>query len=170
MIPLDLVVDVLAELQSRSLSYIVDGGWGIDALVGRVTREHDDLDLAVDIRDIDTILVVLQALGFTQDEGASPGPPVRIVLKDELGNQVDLHPLAFDDRGNGWQALGAGAWAGYPADGLAASGVIRELTVRCLSPELQLRHHLGYVWDKNDSHDMRLLHEHFEIPLPPLDQ
>jgi lincosamide nucleotidyltransferase A/C/D/E len=25
----------------------LDGGWGVDALVGRPTREHDDLDIAI---------------------------------------------------------------------------------------------------------------------------
>ena len=30
----------------------VEGGWGVDALMGRQTRDHDDVDLAVDERTI----------------------------------------------------------------------------------------------------------------------
>ena len=40
-------------------------------------------------------------------------------------------------------------------------------SVRCLSPELQLRHHLGYIWDDNDQHDMKSLETRFNLSLPP---
>jgi len=36
-----------------------------------------------------------------------------------------------------------------------------------LTPELQLRHHLGYPPDENDRHDLRLLAERFALSLPP---
>ena len=39
--------------------------------------------------------------------------------------------------------------------------------MRCVTPELQLRHHLGYPPDEADRHDMRLLAEHFGLGLPP---
>ncbi|WP_226863290.1 nucleotidyltransferase domain-containing protein [Mycolicibacterium baixiangningiae] len=34
----------------------VDGGWCVDALVGEQTREHDDLDVAVDRDDLDVLV------------------------------------------------------------------------------------------------------------------
>ncbi len=73
----------------------------------------------------------------------------------------------FDSRGNGWQPLGQGAWGGYPAEGLTGLGVIGGRRVRCLTPDLQLRHHLGYPPDDNDHHDLHLLAAHFGLGLPP---
>jgi hypothetical protein len=45
------------------------------------------------------------------DRTAGPGLPARLVLVDADGRQVDLHPVVFDRHGNGWQDLGADAWA-----------------------------------------------------------
>jgi hypothetical protein len=39
--------------------------------------------------------------------------------------------------------------------------------VRCLTPELQVRHHLGYEPDADDHHDMQRLAERFGLDLPP---
>jgi hypothetical protein len=33
---------------------------------------------------------------------------------------LTLHPVVFDQHGNGWQDLGANAWGVYPAEGLTA--------------------------------------------------
>jgi lincosamide nucleotidyltransferase A/C/D/E len=42
------VLGVLADLTEAGCSVWVAGGWGVDALVGRQTRSHRDLDLALD--------------------------------------------------------------------------------------------------------------------------
>jgi lincosamide nucleotidyltransferase A/C/D/E len=41
------------------------GGSGVAALAGRQTREHRDLDLAVDAGDLDTACRVLGQVGYT---------------------------------------------------------------------------------------------------------
>ncbi len=89
------------------------------------------------------------------------------MLRDRGAYEVDLHPIVIDDRGGGWQPLGDGAWAAYPAEGLTGVGAIEGGRVQCLTPELQLRHHLGYPPDENDRHDLRLLAERFALSLPP---
>jgi lincosamide nucleotidyltransferase A/C/D/E len=45
---LSAVLDVLDVLDGASCRVWVGGGWGVDALDGRQTRTHRDLDLAVD--------------------------------------------------------------------------------------------------------------------------
>jgi Aminoglycoside-2''-adenylyltransferase len=59
----------------------------------------------------------LGAMGFARDTRADPGLPARLVLRDEVGRHVDLHPLLFDEQGNGWQELGDDTWGLYPTDG-----------------------------------------------------
>jgi lincosamide nucleotidyltransferase A/C/D/E len=145
----------------------VDGGWGIDALLGEETRAHSDLDLALERAALEDAAAALAEAGFEREEVAEPGLPARLVLRDAACRQVDLHPLVFDDHGNGWQELGEGAWGLYPADGLTGTGTIAGLPVRCISVELQLRHHLGWSWTQTDRADLERLAERFGLPLPP---
>ena len=51
--------------------------------------------------------------------------------------------------------------------GLRGVGSIAQRRVRCLTPELQLRQHLGYEPDADDHHDMRRLPERFQLELRP---
>ena len=161
------VVAVLDCLDSNGITAWLDGGWGVDALAGRETRPHEDLDLVVAEDDVPRARAALADLGFEHDPSAEPGLPARLVLVAADGRHVDLHPVAFDDRGNGWQPLGEGAYGLYPAEGLAGAGHVNGRPVRCLTPELQLRHHLGYPPDDNDRHDLRVLADRFDLALPP---
>jgi lincosamide nucleotidyltransferase A/C/D/E len=161
-------LEVLDCLADAGITAWLDGGWGIDALLGEQTRPHADLDVAIARDDCDRARERLEALGYRQDPEAEPGLPARLVLRDDRGRQVDLHPLVFDAEGNGWQQLSArGAWGCYPAADLAASGTIAGRLVRCISAQLQLRFHLGHEWNEREQHDLRLLNERFGTPLPP---
>jgi lincosamide nucleotidyltransferase A/C/D/E len=154
------VVQVLGALEGAGLTVWVDGGWGVDALAGRVTRTHADLDLAIDRDDLFRAQAVLEGLGFHHDDAAEPGLPARLVLRDGRGRQVDVHPLRFDESGDGWQQLSHGDdWGRYPASGLGAWGTIGGRRVRCLGAELQALFHEGYEKTEKDEHDLRLLRE-----------
>ena len=161
------VVLVLDSLAGRGIRPIIDGGWGVDALVGRETRPHRDLDLVVDRTQAGDAVAVLASLAYRHDSSAGPGVPARIVMRDPADREVDLHLVVIDARGNGWQELDEGAWGAYPAEGLAGRGTIGGREVLCITAELQLRHHLGYAWSDSDVHDMRLLGSRFGIALPP---
>ena len=41
----DAVLEVIATLEEASVRVWLDGGWGVDALLGEQTRNHADLDL-----------------------------------------------------------------------------------------------------------------------------
>jgi lincosamide nucleotidyltransferase A/C/D/E len=161
------VLAVIDCLDAKRIDFWLDGGWGIDALVGRETRPHEDLDLVVAQDDLPRAQTALAELGFEHDPTVEPGLPARVVLVAPDGRHVDLHPVEFDDRGNGWQPLGDGAYGAYPADGLTGTGEVAGRSVRCLTPELQVRHHLGYRPDDDDHHDLRVLAERFDLDLPP---
>jgi lincosamide nucleotidyltransferase A/C/D/E len=163
------VIEVLDWLEAVGVHAWVDGGWGVDALVGDETRTHADLDLALDSDDLEAARRRLEEHGFQHDSSRRPGLPARLVMQDGRGREVDLHPLTFDAAGDGWQQLSASgmAWGRYPADDLRATGAIGGRPVRCLSPELQLRFRLGFEWSDRDVHDIRLLIEGFGIPAPP---
>ncbi len=151
------VLDVLDALGSAGLDVWVDGGWGVDALVGEQTRPHEDLDLVVARSDLPRAEAALRPLGFAHAAGEEPGLPARLVLRAPDGRQVDLHPVVFDEEGHGRQDLGDGTSGVYPAAGLAGRGRIAGRAVPCLTPELQLRFHLGYEPGPTERHDVALL-------------
>jgi lincosamide nucleotidyltransferase A/C/D/E len=158
---------VLDRLEGAGLVVWLDGGWGVDALLGRQTRPHRDLDLVIARDDLAAARLTLAGAGFAHDAAAVSGLPARLVLVHADGRQVDLHAVVFDRDGNGWQELGAGAWGGYPAEGLTGTGEIAGRPARCLTPDLQVRHHLGYPMGATDRHDLALLAGRFAVAVPP---
>ncbi len=145
----------------------LDGGWGVDALLGKETRAHNDLDLVIARDTAEPACEALARDGFRVLRDAEPGLPARLVLADDGDRRIDLHLVVFDAAGNGWQQLSGDAWGLYPKAGLEATGTVGGRVVPCISAELQLRHHLGYEWGADDRRDMERLAERYGLPLPP---
>lgn len=153
--PAETVIAVVDSLAASGLWRTIDGGWGVDALTGRQTRDHEDLDLVVKLEEIEAVLEALRGLGFELHLDLRP---TRLVAKHADGLWVDLHPVEFDSSGTGWQrgAGREGSDAAYPADGFS-EGTIAGRAVPCLSVAVQLLHHQGYEPDDKDRHDLELL-------------
>jgi lincosamide nucleotidyltransferase A/C/D/E len=141
---------IVGQLEAAGLVVWLDGGWGVDALLGRQTRPHQDLDLVIARDDLAAAQQALAPASFAHDPTAMPGLPARLALVDADGREVDLHPVIFDRHGCGWQDLGADAWGAYPAEELTATGVIAGRSVRCKTPTLEVRHRLGYPLTATD--------------------
>ena len=146
------VLDALAHAGCRTW---VGGGWGVDALAGRQTRPHRDLNLAVDANHLAAALEVLQVLGFVVE---TDWRPVRVELVADASRWVDLHPVVFDSDGNGRQPDVDGGHFEYPRDCFTA-GSIGGVAVACLSVDQQLRFQTGYPARDDDRHDLALLHD-----------
>jgi lincosamide nucleotidyltransferase A/C/D/E len=131
------VLAILDRVEAAGLSVWVDGGWAIDAVAGRQTRSHDDLDLVAPLDEIPQLERELAALGYERAGGA---PPMSFESVDALGRQVDVHPVAED----GAYALREGGVWHYPLEGFAGRGTIGGRVVRCLTPDVQLVCHGGY--------------------------
>lgn len=149
------VLAVLAELRSARCRVWVGGGWGVDALVGRQTRPHRDLDLAVDAEDEQVAVRVLERRGYRVETGWRP---VRVELAAAGRGWVDLHPVAFDVRGHGRQADRDGGSFDYPAQAFVVGG-LDGVAVPCLSREQQVTFHSGYPPRHVDLHDLQLLEQ-----------
>jgi lincosamide nucleotidyltransferase A/C/D/E len=144
-------VAILDRLEGAGLAVWVDGGWGVDALAGRQTRRHDDLDLVVLLAEVPEVEHELAALGYERAGGA---PPCSFESVDAAGRQVDSHPIAADGT---YRMRDGGTWR-YPLPEREAQGVIGGRGVRCLDIETQLVCHSGYELDDDDRHDLELLH------------
>jgi lincosamide nucleotidyltransferase A/C/D/E len=155
------VLDVLAALRSAGVRATLDGGWGIDALLGRETRPHDDLDLVVDVSDVDRIRGALAPLGFGLHADELP---VRFVLRRN-GEQIDFHTVTFDSEGGGVQPQPNGGTFRYPPEGFV-TGRVRGEAVPCVSAAVQILCHLGYEPTSKDAHDVLNLCRAFDLPIP----
>lgn len=156
------VVSLLDLLAVENVTPWVDGGWGIDALVGRQTREHADLDLVVEDRHEATTILALKAEGF-HEVPMWFTTQAHTVWRHEDGRAVDLHIVVLD-------ADGAGVYGDegtYPAEGLAGRGRIGGRDVRCISATVQAEFHRGYELRDQDRHDLGLLHAELGVELPP---
>jgi lincosamide nucleotidyltransferase A/C/D/E len=67
----EAVVEVLETLENASVQVWLDGGWGIDALLGEQTRGHADLDIIVSLTDVSKLQEVLLPTGFQVKAGGS---------------------------------------------------------------------------------------------------
>lgn len=148
-------LEVLSALREAGCRFWVAGGWGIDALIGHQTRQHRDLDLAIDAQDEPAALDVLGTLGYRVE---TDWRPVRVELALQNHAWVDLHPVHFDEGGHGRQADLDGGHFDYPPDAFT-TGLLGGVVTPCLSPEQQIRFHRGYEPQSKDLHDLAVLRE-----------
>jgi aminoglycoside-2''-adenylyltransferase len=144
------VVRIVTALRRAGLAVWLDGGWGVDALVRRQTRPHDDLDLVVRLEQAPAVEQELAGLGY---ERAAGGPPSKFECVDADGRQVDVHPVA----GDGAFVLPDGGVWHFPPGAFAGRGLVGSCAVDCLTAAAQVLVHSGYELDDDDLHDLRLL-------------
>lgn len=97
--PADEVLAVVAWLREWRVTYQVNGGWAVDALVGRQTRAHGDVDVFLDATALAPFLGWLTGRGYTVTEDWLP---IRIELASSVG-RVDAHPMEIGGNGDGLQ-------------------------------------------------------------------
>ena len=147
------VLALLAALDAEGCPAWIGGGWGVDALAGRQTRPHRDLDVLVEAHRLDAVLELLTHRGYAVE---TDWLPVRVELHRPGHGRIDVHPAVFAADGSARQSGLDGAWFDYPA-GCFVHGVIDGVRVRCLSREQQVTFHTGYEPRDVDRHDLALL-------------
>lgn len=151
---------ILSVLRRAGVEVWVGGGWGVDALLGAQTRPHRDLDLMHRREQEPAVIAALAEAGYVE---TLDGRPVRFVVADRYGHEIDLHPLAFLPDGSARQASSApGADFEYPA-ACFVTGTIQGSAVPCLSARQQVYFHQGYEPTDRDRHDMARLRHAFGL-------
>ncbi|MCA1667490.1 MAG: amino acid transporter [Thermomicrobia bacterium] len=159
----DDVLAILTCLESAGIIVWLDGGWGVDALLGEETRPHDDLDIVMAMGRLNAAREALRELGFML---AVDALPTRCIFGGPMDRRIDVHPVTFDRDGGGIQHQPDGGTFRYPPEGLTGTGMIAGHPVHCLTAALQLCCHLAYEPDKDDCRDMRRLCARFGLILP----
>jgi lincosamide nucleotidyltransferase A/C/D/E len=147
------VVRVVAALEAADCPVWLEGGWGVDALAGRQTRAHRDLDIAIDASQEAVVLTVLAGQGYSVE---TDGRPTRVELSAPERGWVDVHPVAFGPDGDGIQSGPDGERWVYPAASLV-SGSVAGRPVGCISAAQQIAWRTGYELRDVDRHDLAVL-------------
>ena len=157
--PASAAAALYRKLTKNGVRVWIDGGWGVDALLGEQTRPHGDLDLVVRSRDLTRLVGILSDAGYrpvARDDTRS----WNFVLGDDRGREVDLHVIDFDGDGNGIYGPAENGEA-YPAHAFAGVGRIDGQEVACMSVAYQRTNHAGYALREKDRHDLSRLRERF---------
>jgi lincosamide nucleotidyltransferase A/C/D/E len=153
----------LALFDELELTVWLDGGWGVDALLGRQTRRHADLDIIVASADSGRLVEALRQQGF-DDIITDDRCERNFVMGHPEHGLVDFHVVERSPDGSGVYAPREVEWE-ISASELDGTGHIAGRPVRCMSPEYQIRSHAGYPLGDTDYVDMQALHERFGVPL-----
>jgi lincosamide nucleotidyltransferase A/C/D/E len=153
------VVEFSHLMQTNQIGFYVDGGWAVDALLGRQTRPHLDLDIAVQHKDVTNIRALLEAKSY-HDIPVDDSWECNFVLGDGAGHHIDIHSCTFDE--NGKNIFGVA----YPLESLSGEDEIGGEAVKCISPTWLVRFHTGYQVDENDFRDVKALCAAFNLPIP----
>ena len=156
------VLRVLDWLAGEGIVVWVDGGWGVDALLERQTRDHSDLDLVMDALAISSFNAALLAEGF---EVVRDWLPTAIAFRHPDGRAIDLHPVEITPDGGGDQVQLDGERRFHYA--APTSGRIGSGYVACCTVETQIASHLGYQPNEVDFADMEAIAVRFGCELPP---
>ena len=161
------VLELLDLLEGHGIQVWLNGGWGVDALLGRQTREHDDLDITISAADRQTYADTMAGLGFSTYRIDND---FNWVLVDSLDRFVDVHLVDFSETrldGSGIDIYGS---AGLPFEvgSLEGSGQIAGRKVKCETAEFQVRGHTRYTLDEQDYKDTLALCRTISIEVPEL--
>jgi lincosamide nucleotidyltransferase A/C/D/E len=168
------VVLVIDAFEAEGVPFWLAGGWGVDALLGRQTRQHRDLDVVIGDfeRNEPKARRVLLFLGFDHVKTDKGGVwmPSRSSFEDEAGCLVELLDidweylrgvLAFDSE--------HGSKLTAPSEELADEvftvGTMNGRDVPCLTAAAQLLFHMGFPLEAAGQADISLLRSELGIAM-----
>lgn len=158
------VIDLYFKLEELEVRIWIDGGWGVEALLGKQTRSHEDIDIVIQQKDVPKLRKLLEPQGY-KDVKLEIARPHNFVLADVNGHKIDVHVIVIDKKGNGiYGPVENGEM--YPVDSLAGTGRIENKKVRCISPAWMVKFHSGYELKEKDFQDVSALCEKFNLSLP----
>ena len=156
------VADLLKSVESIGIAVWVGGGWGVDALIGRQTRPHNDIDIYTEQKNADGLIKILTSKGYCEVK-MEYTTRSHTVWQNSSNHIVDLHLIEFK-AGDSESLYFEGE--AYPLFVLDGRGTIGGIAVQCFTAGAQLLFHQGYEHGEKDVHDVLLLCEAFELEIP----
>jgi hypothetical protein len=105
---LRVIKAVVSALEAAGISAWLFGGWGLDARIGRITREHGDVEFWVERVDAGRSKAVLLAVGATAHATQPPAEACEFTWDD-----VDFSTAYFDRQPDGGFSQPEGRWSDW---------------------------------------------------------
>jgi lincosamide nucleotidyltransferase A/C/D/E len=153
------VLNVYNLLRDAGITIWIDGGWCVDALLGRQSRDHTDLDIAVSRKHADRLKQLLGSEGYCEKVG-SDSSAWNYILVNEVDGQIDVHVFDFDEHGNNIYGIE------YPKASLSGKGTINGQEVDCIAAEWMFKFKTAYKPKQKDLQDVTALAEKFGYSAP----
>lgn len=112
--------ELFAAAEAQGVLLWLGNGWAVDAMLGRVTREHDDIDVVYDVAEQDRVCSLLESLGYVVREWTDYG-----FILDRGDVELDMDKCIRTEDGYTFEE--------YPPNccPLDPTGVVDGLAVRC---------------------------------------
>lgn len=147
------LMTIISLLESANITYWIDGGWGVDILAGKQTRNHRDIDVNYDAQHTEKLLSILFEYGYEID---TDWRPVRIELYSEKYGYLDIHPFILNGDGTSKQADLEGGFYEFERDFFSNASFEGKI-ITCISLKGQKIFHSGYELRDKDEHDILIL-------------
>jgi len=166
------LLKIYRDLEDMGIRITLDGGWGVDALLGKQTRLHKDIDFLTERKDLSKVKSYFANKGYVLSE-SEPADERHFVLEGPDGI-ADIHVIEFDDRGKALYVT-PGKESSFPREAFKGTGTINGVKVRALTPEFRIECltraygvvvRTGYVLSEKDYKDLSAISEKFDIPMP----
>ena len=147
------LMTIINLLEDSNIKYWIDGGWGVDILAGKQTRNHRDIDVDFDAQHTEELLKILLKYGYEVD---TDWKPVRIELYSEKYGYLDIHPFILNEDGTSKQADLEGGFYEFEKD-FFSNAIFEGKTIPCISLKGQKIFHSGYELRDKDNQDISVL-------------
>lgn len=147
------LMTIINLLENANIKYWIDGGWGVDILAGKQTRNHRDIDVDFDAQHTEELLKILLKYGYEVD---TDWKPVRIELYSEKYGYLDIHPFILNENGTSKQADLEGGFYEFEKD-FFSNAIFEGKTIPCISLKGQKIFHSGYELRDKDKQDIAVL-------------
>ncbi len=147
------LMTIINLLENANIKYWIDGGWGVDILAGKQTRNHRDIDVNFDAQYTEKLLNLLFEYGYKID---TDWKPVRIELYSEKYGYLDIHPFILNEDGTSKQADLEGGFYEFEKD-FFSNAIFEGKTIPCISLKGQKIFHSGYELRDKDKQDIAVL-------------
>ncbi len=162
---------IIADLKELEVLFYLDGGWGVDALLGEETRPHKDADLIIFKRDLQKVKEYFLSQGYIDK---TEGNVWWHFFMEKPDTAVDFLVIESDNKG--------GAFLGpqendmyFPPEAFDGIGYINDQKVNCLDAAYRVKaltREFGvvvknrYQITEKDCRDLILLCKKFDLPVP----
>lgn len=147
------LMTIINLLEDSNIKYWIDGGWGVDILAGKQTRNHRDIDVDFDAQHTEELLKILLKYGYEVD---TDWKPVRIELYSEKYGYLDIHPFILNEDGTSKQADLEGGFYEFEKD-FFSNAIFEGKTIPYISLKGQKIFHSGYELRDKDKQDISVL-------------